>query len=405
MTRRRRWSFWMPPLDHPPILWLDDRYRGWLTENGRVMFWGVLISLLSLIASGSFLIALLLGFAISVLVLSAMAGVFARPHMSIQVRRDELPGVREGDQIHYRVNVTNSGSRTVRHLLIEERGLMPEIRPVKSPAMIAELLPGESKSVILTLSCLRRGAYTLDCLQIATSLPTGFVKVGRFERQDRLIVVQPRPINLRCEKILRTAKHIEHVQHQNFVNETSTELIGLRQWQAGDQMRDVHWRATARRGHLVAKEHAPESNSAFVIFLDLEARSAKDEQRLDNIISIAIALARYAFAKRLSFSVCNTANDLTPKPNAYSQTFFEKFVRKVSSLESVRKTDFGVAERVISQQNHADLVVLLLAKVDKDRREFVNQLRSAGYRLSIRVISQDKLPEAWIRDDRVEVWV
>ena len=30
----------MPPLDHPPILWLDDLYRGLLTEHGRIIFWG-----------------------------------------------------------------------------------------------------------------------------------------------------------------------------------------------------------------------------------------------------------------------------------------------------------------------------------------------------------------------------
>ena len=44
MARRRRWSFWMPPLEHRPILILDDLYRGLLTPWGRVLLWGAVVT-------------------------------------------------------------------------------------------------------------------------------------------------------------------------------------------------------------------------------------------------------------------------------------------------------------------------------------------------------------------------
>ena len=40
MKRRRKWSFWMTPLEHVSILWMDDLYRGRFTIGGRVLLWG-----------------------------------------------------------------------------------------------------------------------------------------------------------------------------------------------------------------------------------------------------------------------------------------------------------------------------------------------------------------------------
>src|SRR5438552_2054734 len=37
---RRRFSFFMPPLDHSFIRWMDDLYRGLFTPSGRVLLIG-----------------------------------------------------------------------------------------------------------------------------------------------------------------------------------------------------------------------------------------------------------------------------------------------------------------------------------------------------------------------------
>ena len=36
---RRRWHFLMTPLEHGFIRGLDDRYRGWMTPQGRMILW------------------------------------------------------------------------------------------------------------------------------------------------------------------------------------------------------------------------------------------------------------------------------------------------------------------------------------------------------------------------------
>lgn len=403
MTRRRRWSFWMPPLDHPPILWLDDHYRGWLTENGRVVFWGAVISFISLIASGSFLIAIALGFSVAVLILSALFGFVGRPSFLVQVQRDEMPDVVEGSIVHYRVSLANTGKTTLHQLIVEERGLVPELRPMKEPSRIQKLRPGETKSVLLALRCIRRGAYTLDRLQVSTALPTGFVKIGKSRRYKKLLVVHPRPIEVGLGRIFSENPREDLPRNLNSAAQKSNELISLRKWESGDQIRDVHWRATARRGHLVAKEYAPQSKQSVVMFLDLEAKSAKDEQKLDQLISLAAALAKYTFSHQVFLSVCHNTHAPEQNGGKKKQANLRTILDDLAGLESTRKVDFHLAEQMICERWNTDLVILLLAKLDSRRNEFVSKLRNRGCRLMIHVDPTFELPKTWVHDEKIEV--
>ena len=46
------------------------------------------------------------------------------------------------------------------------------------------------------------------------------------------------------------------------------ELYSLRPYQSGDARNRIHWKASARRGHLVTREDAWERGTPVVILLD-----------------------------------------------------------------------------------------------------------------------------------------
>ena len=127
MTRRRRWSFWMPPLEHPPILALDDLYRGRFTDAGRVLLWGGLMTGLALLAVGSLGLAIAFGFCIASLLTAIIIGWFFRPKIRLTRRIRAYPTA--GSEFHYRVEVENVGRRVARQIVVQERGLPPEVRP------------------------------------------------------------------------------------------------------------------------------------------------------------------------------------------------------------------------------------------------------------------------------------
>lgn len=79
-----------------------------------------------------------------------------------------------------------------------------------------------------------------------------------------------------------------------------TELYALRDYQPGDPLSRIHWKATARFGRMVAREDSWERGSRLVVLLDCaRAMASMDGQRskLDHALAASLALARVAGAR------------------------------------------------------------------------------------------------------------
>lgn len=389
----------MPPLEHPPILWLDDLYRGSLTEIGRLTLWGMLFSSLSLLASGSYLIAAVFWFSSFTLFTSYVLGFFFRPSANINLRRVGLLKVVEGSTLHYRVEVENAGRRTLRFITVEERGLVPELRPVGPPAVVPELAPGQSCSVMLNVRGIRRGVYLLTHLQVATALPTGMIKRGQRKQVQSEVMVEPLPPESHLPTF-PTDREGQSVARAG----TSTELIGLREWRSGDQLRDVHWRATARRGELVAKEYADSNFIQRVVWLDVEAKSAREEKIMDEMIAVAIQLAKESARAHVDLTLCHGRQKTTVCSHAKNQRQYGNLIESLVGVESIRKTNFQKLTSQLAGQKHANHLVLMFLRLDSRRRALVSSLRSKGYVLIIWVGKPKQIPSQWRRDPKIEVW-
>ena len=71
------------------------------------------------------------------------------------------------------------------------------------------------------------------------------------------------------------------------------EFADLREWQPGDRVRRVNWRATALRGSLWVNEQYPERNTDVVLFLDTFAEvRAGGRSTNDRAVRAAATLAR-----------------------------------------------------------------------------------------------------------------
>ena len=172
-----RWSFFMPPLEHRFVRVLDDWYRGLLAPMGRVLVWAALSSGFLLVVGFVPLQLYAFGFCLASLAAGLTLGALFRPRVTLARRLP--PPASAGEVMSYPVTVTNTGRREAREIIVEERALPPELRPVEEPPVIERLAPGESAQVTLKLSCRRRGAYELKALQAASCFPSGLVKMPR----------------------------------------------------------------------------------------------------------------------------------------------------------------------------------------------------------------------------------
>ena len=403
MTRRRRWSFWMPPLEHPPILALDDLYRGRLTAGGRVLLWGALATGLALLAARSTPMVLGFGFCTSALLLSAIIGSLFRPKLSMTRRIAAYPTA--GAEFSYRVDVENVGKRTAHHVAVEERGLPPELRPIGPPPVIAELAPGERLAVTLRLSCLRRGAYDLERLQGASTLPTGLFKSGKKLRQSDRLIVLPRVTSIENFEL----PHSSNYQPGGIAVASSVgdspEFLGTRDWRHGDRVRDIHWPSTARTGRLIAREFREEYFVRLAVVLDVEARSARGEQQLDRAISLTAGITAVLSRMDYIVDIFAAGTDVYRLQAGRALVSFENILEVLSCLESCQRMDTPALEAVLLPEAASlSAVILVMMEWDRERAKLVRRLKSRGVAVRIFMTRPESRPQGLEPDEFVEAF-
>jgi uncharacterized protein (DUF58 family) len=144
--------------------------------------------------------------------------------------------------------------------------------------------------VELRLRCARWGAYVVgDLLLRAHDRLELFGYEGTLDRRAPL-KVYPRAEQLRSlvaplETQVFTGNQVARTKGEGI------EFADLRQYELGDALRRINWRASARRGQLWVNESHPERNTDVIVFLDtfVEARE-EGESTLDLAVRAAASV-------------------------------------------------------------------------------------------------------------------
>jgi uncharacterized protein (DUF58 family) len=221
-------------------------------------------------------------------VLALVAAVVGRePQVSVRLSLDR-ERVLEGDEVTATIDLSSSRNVERFELLVP---LPPELHAEDSPARALHLRAGEERTVELKLRCERWGAFFIGPL-----LVRGRDVLGLRSWEDSAGEAQPLRVYPAEETLHSLVPPLEtQVFAGNQVSRArgeGIEFADLREWQPGDRMRRVNWRATALRGSLWVNEQYPERNTDVVLFLDTfaEVRS-QGRSTNDRAVRAAATLA------------------------------------------------------------------------------------------------------------------
>jgi uncharacterized protein (DUF58 family) len=217
---------------------------------------------------------------------AAVAG--HRPDVSVRLSLDR-ERVLEGDEVTATIDLASAaGVDRFESFLL----LPPEVRVDGAPARALHLRAGEERTVEVKLRCGRWGALSIGPLVVRARDVLGIrTWEGQAGEAQRLRVYP-------AEETLHSL--VPPLETQVFVgNQVSRargegiEFADLREWQPGDRVRRVNWRATALRGSLWVNEQYPERNTDVVLFLDTFAEvRAEGRSTNDRAVRAAATLAR-----------------------------------------------------------------------------------------------------------------
>jgi uncharacterized protein (DUF58 family) len=153
------------------------------------------------------------------------------------------------------------------------------------------LVEGEERLLPLRLRCTRWGAFRVGLIHLRTDDHFGLFRHEAVVDRRQPVKVYP------TEEAVRTLLRPGETQvfsgnHVARQKGAGIEFADIRQFVAGDRVRHVNWRATARRGELWVNEQHAERNADVVIFLDVFAEARHGgRSTLDPALRAAASLA------------------------------------------------------------------------------------------------------------------
>jgi uncharacterized protein (DUF58 family) len=270
--------------------------RRWLAEApfpSRRFAWlagvGALASLLVEWPLGAVLVAFSLFSAFSV---DAVRGV--RPGQ-VRVERDAPGVVPLGEARPLAWRVTNAASRVAIIGLADEPDPSLAVADRRHALVVA---PGATDQVASSFQPSRRGDRALHALTVRTTGPWGLAHRQQRRTEPTVIRVHP-PARGRRQASARVALGLEIGERLARTTGAGTEFDHLREWQQGDEVRRVDWRATARVGRPVVRTFRAERNQRVIVSIDTGRTVAglvDEVPRLDHLMDGAIAIATLAAA-------------------------------------------------------------------------------------------------------------
>jgi uncharacterized protein (DUF58 family) len=163
------------------------------------------------------------------------------------------------------------------------------------------------------------------------------------------------------------------------------EFAELREFRAGERVRRVNWRASARRGQLLVSDRLPERSSDVVLFLDSLTEAATDqESTLDLAVRAVATLVGAYLRQRDRVGLLSFGGDLEwVLPSAGARQHY-RIIDAVLSSESARFPRWPdpslIPRRVLPPQS---VIVALTPLLDWRVNRALLDLRARGYDLAM----------------------
>lgn len=234
---------------------------------------------------GRYPLFLLLAVAGLVAVVAAVSMTLRR--VGVEVTRDVYPDrVERGSQALGKLKVHNNSGSWQRGFLARDTA-----GGFERAVQVHGLAPGASRPYDYHLPTPVRGRMPVGPLTLSRTDPFGLARNSLTVGDTVTLWVHPRSY----PALARTGGFPRH-HHEGRSNEHlrgSLDLRELREYQPGDEVRDIHWKATARTGQLMVKESADPDQPRLTVVLDTRA-SSMPESGFEEAADIAASLLRSA---------------------------------------------------------------------------------------------------------------
>jgi uncharacterized protein (DUF58 family) len=162
-----------------------------------------------------------------------------------------------------------------------------------------------------TIQCTHRGYHFFGPTRVMTGDGSGLFSRTALLRNAQALIIYPRLYSISDLRLPAKNPFGEWASKQRLF-EDPLRTAGIRDWQPGDSLRRVHWKATARHQKMLSRLYEPSEEPQVLVFLNVATLARYWEgvvpELMERTISVAGSLAAIAVEQRLPVGLIVNAN-------------------------------------------------------------------------------------------------
>lgn len=276
-----------------------------------------------------------------------------------------------------------------------------------------ELQPNHNSRNEYQLRPLVRGAEQINPAQVEFYSPVGLWAIRYWTGDVTPIKVYPDFVTIANYAILATENHTSQMGIKKRQRRgEGMEFHQLREYRQGDSLRQLDWKATARRQKLMARDYQDERDQQIVLMIDSGRRMrAKDDElsHFDHALNAMLLVSYIALRQGDNVSLLSFGSEGNQKhrwiPPQKGVERVKTLLNGIYDLQATQATaDYiTAAEKLASLQPKRSLVILVTNSRDEDNHELllaVNLLKKRHLVMVVNIREQilDKLADTPVRD-------
>lgn len=277
-------------------------------------------------------------------------------------------------------------------------------------AALAELPPKAEVKLESIVYAKRRGRHLIYTARVESRFPFNLIKWScRWRKDARMLSVYPAFTSLTKFKLpLGARNQAEGMARYSKIGE-SMELMGVRDYREGDDIRRIDWPGTARIGSFVVKEFEEDELKRIALVTDTYVppptlwqrlrKMPKESEELEAALELTAALAEYFSRGEAAVELFAVGLEVHHLETGRGTTSFEAVCDILSGIEPSPEPALPQLEPdVFRDLSEVGGAVVVLIGDDPERRKFVERLRESDVSLRVFLItdSPSELPPEWV---------
>lgn len=219
---------------------------------------------------------------LSVLLIMAVVVSLGNVGLNAQITLSE-PRVEVGESVRVTATLTNPHPTPTAHAHARLK-----VGDTFESFAVPALRPKHSTATTLTLTTTRRSVLTIGPLQIRKGDPFGLLRYELSVAKELTLFVHPKIVHLRSldAGIIRD---LEGTASEDIVDD-DLSFYGLRDYQPGDDVRNVHWLTTAKTNHLMVRQFQASRKTSTSLSVQTHPAAYRTAEEFELAVSVGASL-------------------------------------------------------------------------------------------------------------------